>query len=140
WRNPTATSDVLREGWLATGDVAERDAEGFYRISGRTKEMFISGGENVYPVEIERVLTSLADVVDAAVVGVDNARWGETGVAFVVVRPGASLTTEDLLVHCRHELAGFKVPSEIFLLDELPRTHIGKVDKSRLSAMAHSDG
>ncbi len=140
WQNPTATADVLREGWLATGDVAERDSEGFYRISGRTKEMFISGGENVYPVEVERVLTSLADVVDAAVVGVDNARWGETGVAFVVVRPGASLTTEDLLVHCRRELAGFKVPSEILLLDELPRTHIGKVDKSRLSAMARSDG
>jgi len=134
WRNQKATDDVVRDGWLRTGDVAERDESGYYRISGRTKEMFVSGGENVYPVEVERVLTSYPDVADAAVIGVSDERWGERGVAFVVARRDTTLEVEGLLEHCRTCLAAFKVPRMIEVIDELPRTHVGKVDKAALSA------
>ncbi len=136
WQNPAATDAVVHHGWLATGDVAERDDEGFYRISGRTKEMFVSGGENVYPVEVERVLTSHADVVDAAVVSVTHPRWGESGVAFVVPRAHTHVDLEDLFRFCRVHLASFKIPSAIRIVDELPRTHIGKVDKTALTLLA----
>jgi fatty-acyl-CoA synthase len=132
WQNPSATAEVLRDGWLATGDIAERDDEGYYRISGRTKEMYVSGGENVYPAEIEMVLTSHDGVLEAAVVATAHPRWGETGVAFVVARPGARLDVAELLAHCRCNLAPYKVPSEVRVVDELPRSHIGKLDKSRL--------
>ena len=123
----------MRDGWLRTGDVAERDEDGFYRISGRTKEMFVSGGENVYPVEVERVLSNFPDVADAAVIGVADERWGESGVAFVVSRRNSTVDVVDLFAHCRTHLAGFKVPREILVIDELPRTHLGKVDKAALN-------
>ena len=138
WQNPAATNAVMHDGWLATGDVADRDEDGYYRISGRTKEMFVSGGENVYPVEVERVLSSHASVIDAAVVSVSHDRWGETGVAFVVTRPGSRVDLDELLHHCREQLASFKVPSAILIVEELPRTHIGKIDKPALAALVHA--
>lgn len=138
WRNPAATADVLDEGWLNTGDVAERDGDGFYRIIGRTKEMFISGGENVFPVEVERVLTAFDDVAEAAVVGIADAKWGEAGAAFVVPRRGASLDVAALFAHCRAHLASFKVPHSIEVVPELPQTHIGKVNKAALKIRASS--
>ncbi len=132
WRDPVATARVMVDGWLDTGDVAERDGDGFYRIVGRTKEMYVSGGENVFPVEVERVLTAYEDVAEAAVVGVSDATWGESGAAFVVPRRGADINVDALLVHCRTHLAAFKVPRSIEVVDELPQTHIGKVNKAAL--------
>jgi fatty-acyl-CoA synthase len=136
WDNPAATKEAFDDGWLRTGDVAERDEAGYYRICGRAKEMYISGGENVYPAEVEQVLAGYYCVADAAVVAVSHTRWGETGIAFVVVKPGALLDTDELIIHCRANLASYKVPSEIHVIDELPRSHVGKLDKARLSAMA----
>jgi fatty-acyl-CoA synthase len=134
WRNPEATEETMVDGWLRTGDLAERDDEGYYRISGRLKEMYISGGENVYPAEVEDVLLSLDGVADAAVLGVPDERWGEVGVAFVVLERGVSLSAEDLVESCRARLARFKVPASVRFLDELPRSGMNKVLKDELRA------
>ncbi len=134
WRNPEATEAAFADGWLLTGDVAERDEEGFYRIAGRIKDMVISGGENVYPAEIEDVLHGHAAVLEAAVVGVPDARWGEACVAFVVLRESGAATEEDLVEHCRERLARFKVPKRFAFVEELPRSSMGKVLKDELRA------
>jgi fatty-acyl-CoA synthase len=132
WRNAEATAEAVVDGWLRTGDIAERDEEGFYRISGRLKDMYISGGENVYPAEVEDALLSLEGVADAAVLGVPDERWGEVGAAFVVLEPGAALDADDVIASCRQKLAGFKVPSSVRFVDELPRSGMNKVLKDEL--------
>jgi fatty-acyl-CoA synthase len=134
WRNEEATAAAFRDGWLLTGDIAERDDEGNYRILGRMKEMIVSGGENVYPAEIEAVLHDHPAVVDAAVVGVPDERWGEAGAAFVVARPPVS--EDELRQHCLEHMARFKVPKTFTLVDELPRNSMGKIQKSELKALA----
>lgn len=136
WRNPGATAAVLRDGWLHTGDVAERDADGYYRICDRLKDMYISGGENVYPAEIEGVLHEHPDVAEAAVVGRPDARWGEVGLAVVVPRPGAAPTAAALTAFCRDRLAGFKVPRTFRFVEALPRSAVGKVLKTELRELA----
>jgi len=130
WRNPDATAQAFTDdGWLRTGDVAEADEEGFYRIKGRLKDMYISGGENVYPAEVEAVLHDHPHVQDAAVVGVPHDRWGECGVAFVV----ADAATEDeLLEWCAARLARFKVPASVRFVGEIPRNSVGKIQKQGL--------
>jgi fatty-acyl-CoA synthase len=130
WRNPEATRIALADGWLHTGDVVERDDEGYFWIKGRLKEMFISGGENVYPAEIESVLHEHPRVSDAAVVGVADERWGEVGAAYVVT--DGSVTTDELIEFCRERLARFKVPKSVRFVDELPRNSMGKIQKSEL--------
>lgn len=130
WRDEEATRATVVDGWLRTGDVAERDDEGYYRIRDRVKDMFISGGENVYPAEIESVLHDHPAVIEAAVVGVPHDRWGEVGVAFVATRGDA--TAEELLAHCRERLARYKVPTEVRFLDALPRSAMDKVLKTDL--------
>jgi fatty-acyl-CoA synthase len=132
WRNPEATAERIVDGWLHTGDVVERDEEGYFWIRGRLKDMFISGGENVYPAEVESVLHEHPAVADAAVVGVPDERWGEVGIAAVVLGSGAAASEEELLAHCRARLAKFKVPKGVRLLDELPRSAMGKVLKDEL--------
>ena len=134
WRNAEATEAAFADGWLLTGDVAERDAEGFYRIAGRIKDMVISGGENVYPAEIEDVLHAHPAVLEAAVVGVPDERWGEACAAFVVLREGSNVGTEELQRLCRDRLARFKVPKTFTVVDELPRSSMGKVLKDDLRA------
>jgi fatty-acyl-CoA synthase len=134
WRNAEATEAAFADGWLLTGDVAERDAEGFYRIAGRIKDMVISGGENVYPAEIEDVLHAHPAVLEAAVVGVPDERWGEACAAFVVLREGSNVGTEELQRLCRDQLARFKVPKSFAFLSELPRSGMGKVLKDELTA------
>ena len=136
WRNDEATAAVLADGWLSTGDVAERDEEGFYRIAGRIKDMVISGGENVYPAEIEDVLHAHPAVLEAAVVGVPDERWGEACAAFVVLREGSNVGTEELQRLCRDQLARFKVPKTFAFVDALPRSSMGKVLKDELRAGA----
>ena len=135
WEDPTATMNSFKDVWLRTGDIAERDDAGYYRICGRTREMYVSGGENVYPAEVEQVLTAHKNVLEAAVIAVEHPRWGETGAAFVVARPGVILDIEELTNHCRTHLASYKVPTEFHFITELPRSHIGKIDKARLKAL-----
>ncbi len=131
WQNPQATKETIRDGWLYTGDIASCDADGCYTILGRCKEMYISGGENVYPAEIESVLASHQQVLEAAVVGVPDKRWGEVGKAFVVTSDGydEAVLQEFLAVR----LAKYKIPQTIIVLDALPLTAIGKLDKKVLT-------
>ena len=132
WRNPEATAETIRDGWLHTGDIAVRDTDGCYSILGRCKEMFISGGENVYPAEIESVLMAHPRVMEAAVVGVAHETWGEVGRAFLVVEEGFS--EEELKTVLGERLARYKLPRSIVLLDKLPLTAIGKLDKKQLES------
>jgi fatty-acyl-CoA synthase len=133
WRNSEATAAAFTaDGWLRTGDVAERDEDGFYRIRGRLKEMYISGGENVYPAEVEAVLHEHVAVADAAVVAVPDERWGEAGLAFVVA--AAPVGEEELLAFCRERLASFKVPSAVRVVESIPRNSLGKIQKDELPA------
>jgi fatty-acyl-CoA synthase len=132
WRNPEATAEAVVDGWLRTGDVAERDDEGFYRIKGRLKDMYISGGENVYPAEVESVLHEHAAVADAAVVAVPDERWGEVGVAFVVA--DGDVAEEEIVEFVRGRLARFKAPKAVRFVDVLPRSAMGKVQKDVLRA------
>jgi len=133
FENPEATAQAFTsDGWLRSGDVARRDDDGYYFIIDRIKDMFISGGENVYPAEVERVLHAHPAVLEAAVIGVPDARWGEVGAAFVLLRPGESLDPDTLRPWCRERLARYKVPVSVRILDDFPRTAAGKVRKPEL--------
>ena len=112
------------------------DDEGCIYIVDRYKDMYISGGENVYPAEVESVLFALPDVVDAAVIGVPDQRWGESGLAFVVLKAGCTLTDGEIIAHCRTNLAKFKVPKAVRFIDALPRNAAGKVLKRELKTLA----
>lgn len=133
WRNPEATAKAMVDGWFCTGDVLVRDEEGWFRVVGRLKEMYISGGENVYPAEVEAVLQACPGVSLAAVVGVPDARWGEVGHAFLQPAPGVELREALVREHMTGKLARFKQPKLMTVLAELPRTGSGKIDKQALS-------
>jgi fatty-acyl-CoA synthase len=130
---PEATAQVFRDGWLCTGDLASRDDGGFYSIVGRCKEMFISGGENVYPAEIESALHAHPAVAEAAVLGIPDPVWGEVGRAVVVLADGAAATVAELTAFLSDRLARYKVPRSIVFVSALPRTAIGKVDRTQLT-------
>jgi fatty-acyl-CoA synthase len=130
WKNPDATRDALVDGWVATGDLLRRDAEGYYYFVGRRKLMFKSGGENVYPTEVEAALETHPAVLEAAVVGIPDSRWGEVGCAFV--RRAAPMEEAELVSFLRGRLAHFKVPRRFVWRDEIPRTPAGKKDYPRL--------
>jgi fatty-acyl-CoA synthase len=136
WNNPEATAAAFTpDGWFRTGDIGHLDSDGYLYIEDRKKDMIVSGGENVASSEVERVLYEHPAVLEAAVVGLPDARWGEVPRAFVVVNPGADtrdVTAEALIAHCRARLAGFKTPKQIVFLDALPRTPSGKVLKREL--------
>jgi fatty-acyl-CoA synthase len=134
WRDEAATDAALRDGWLHTGDIAVRDGEGFYRIRDRLKDMYISGGENVYPAEVEAVLHEHPAIADAAVIGMPDERWGEVGMAVVVLRAGRSADEAELLAFCRGRLAAFKAPRAVRFTPELPRSPSGKLVKGGLRA------
>jgi len=134
--DPDATTRAMAGDWLRTGDIVHRDAEGVYRVVDRLKDIYISGGENVAPAEVERALCLHPAVAEAAVVGVPDAVWGERGVAFVVLAPGAVMGEDELLAHARAELAGFKVPVRAVVVDELPRSTIEKIARARLRSRA----
>ena len=132
WRDPEATERAFAGGWFHTGDVGVRDDEGYLWIVDRLKDLIVSGGENIAGTEVERVLYEHASVWEAAVVGRPDERWGEVPVAFVVRRPGATVTSDELVEHCRGQLARFKVPKAVTFLDALPRNPSGKVLKREL--------
>lgn len=132
WRRPDASADLFTaDGWLRTGDLAERDADGDYRICGRIKDLIISGGENIYPAELESVLLGLPGVVEAAVIGAPDPRWGEVPWAVVVVDDPA-VDAAAVVAHAEAHLARYKVPRKVHFVDALPKTGAGKVDKRRL--------
>ena len=136
FENPDATASAFTEdGWLKTGDVARRDEDGFYFIVDRIKDMYISGGENVYPAEVERVLHTHPAILESAVIGIPDAKWGEVGAAFVLLRPGQVLCVDDIRAHCRERLAAYKVPVSVNAVDDFPRTAAGKVRKPDLRAL-----
>lgn len=132
WQNEKATAETIKDGWLHTGDLVRRDDEGYFYVVGRKKEMFISGGENVYPAEIEKVLRTLPGVREAAVVGVPHQKWGECGKAFVSFEDGQSLSVEEMQSYCLDHLAKFKVPVQYVIMKDLPKTESGKIAKKSL--------
>jgi fatty-acyl-CoA synthase len=136
WRQPDTTAQSFHDGWFKSGDAAYRDEEGFVFIVDRLKEMFISGGENVYPAEIEKVLSTLPGVSMVAVVGVPDARWGEVGQAFIVLKQGQALTAQQAAAACRAALAKYKVPKLFTFVESLPQTSSGKVQRSALKQRA----
>jgi fatty-acyl-CoA synthase len=138
WGNPDATQKALQDGWYRTGDIARRDADGYIWVLERKNNLIISGGENVYPAEIERVLIEHPDVIDCGVIGRPDPRWDEVPVAFVVRRRGASLDAESLKLHLQTQLARFKLPRDIIFVDDLPRTALGKVQHHLLRQLANS--
>lgn len=133
WGKPDATAAAITpDGWLRSGDGGHIDADGYIYVTDRIKDMIISGGENIYPAEIERVLAEHPSIGDVAVIGVPDERWGEVPKAVVVAAPGASIDAEQVLAYCRENLASFKCPQSIDVVAELPRTPTGKVLKREL--------
>ncbi len=128
WNRPDATAETIRNGWLHTGDVAVMDADGFVAIQDRIKDMIISGGENVYPAEIESVLASHPQIVEAAVIGQDSEKWGESPLA-IVVSTADGLTEADVMAHCEGKLARYKRPQRVVFVKEIPRNPSGKILK-----------
>ena len=135
WHNPAATAEVLHDGWFRTGDIALRDADGYFTIHDRKKNMIVSGGENIYPAEIERVLLDHPSIAEAAVIGVPDPRWQEVPIAFVVAR--AAISADDVRAHLLSQLARFKVPRDVVFVPELPRNALGKVQHFRLRESWH---
>jgi acyl-CoA synthetase (AMP-forming)/AMP-acid ligase II len=131
WQDPQATAEALRDGWLHTGDLAVMDEDGFVTICDRIKDMIISGGENVYPAEIENVVLSHPGVKECAVIGIPSDRWGESPLV-VAVKGDAALTEDDVLRHCDGKLARFKLPKAAVFVEAIPRNPSGKALKFEL--------
>lgn len=134
WNNPEATALALRDGWFHTGDLGQRDEEGFLYLVGRKTDLIISSGENIYAAEVERAIEALAPVAEAAVVGMPDTNRGEVAVAFVVLQKDADLSAEELLAALKERLAAYKIPKRVIFTNTLPRTGSGKVHKQELKA------
>jgi fatty-acyl-CoA synthase len=132
WNQPEITAETIVDGWLHTGDLARRDKDGDYYIVGRLKDMIKSGGENIYPVEVEDVLHRHPAIAEAALIPVPHPKWGEVGRAIVVLKPGASLGGDKLQNWLRERIAHYKVPKSVLFVDTLPKTAANKVDKQDL--------
>lgn len=132
WNKPEATADALKDGWLHSGDLVRIDADGFIFICDRKKDMIISGGENIYPAELENVLAASPDVQEAAVIGVPSEKWGETPLAIIVLTPQSQATAESIEEYCKENLAAYKVPKRYEFADALPRNPSGKLLKPKL--------
>jgi fatty-acyl-CoA synthase len=132
WQDPVRTEETIRDGMLHTGDLARMDEDGYYFLVDRARDMYITGGENVYPAEVERILRQHPDVKDIAVVGMPDERWGEVGHAFVVAKENATVCAEDILSYCREQMAKFKCPRSVTFCTDFPRTSLGKVRKRDL--------
>jgi malonyl-CoA/methylmalonyl-CoA synthetase len=140
WRMPEKTQEEFTaDGHFKTGDVGKIDARGYVTIVGRSKDLIISGGYNVYPAEIEGYINEIPGVAESAVVGVPDADFGEVGVAVVIAKPGTTLDSAGILLQLKAMLANFKIPKRCFVVDELPRNTMGKVQKNVLRAQYHSE-
>ncbi len=132
WQDPVKTEETIKNGYLHTGDLARMDEEGFFYLAGRAGDMYISGGENVYPAEVEKILKAHPQIEDVAVKGMFDETWGEVGHAFVILAPGADLTESDVIDLCRGKLAKYKWPKQVTFKSEFPRTSLGKAQKAAL--------
>ena len=139
WNQAEATQDTIKDGWLHTGDMGRFDEEGYLYVVDRIKDMILSGGENIYPAEIERIIREVPGVNDVAVVGIPHNKWGEVGKAFIEKRPGVALSAEEIIHYCRSKLAGYKAPKIVEFITALPRTPSGKVLKKTLRAGKNSN-
>jgi acyl-CoA synthetase (AMP-forming)/AMP-acid ligase II len=137
--DPDATKAAIRDGWLHTGDLARMDEEGFFYIVDRKKDMIVSGGENIYPREVEEILYTHPDILEAAMVGMPDPTWGESGRVFVVPKQGRNLSAQDVIEFCKQHLASYKKPKRVDFLKELPRNASGKVLKVKLRQMPMGD-
>jgi fatty-acyl-CoA synthase len=129
YRDPKATAEAFRGGWFHSGDLGVMHPDGYIELRDRIKDIIISGGENISTIEVEQALMSHPCVLDVAVVGVPDEKWGERPKAYVVLRPGKSATPDDLITHVRTKIAGYKVPRDIHITAGLPKTSTGKIQK-----------
>jgi long-chain acyl-CoA synthetase len=134
WRKPGLTAETIVDGWLRSGDAGYLDRDGYLYLHDRVKDMIVSGGENIYPAEIENALAAHPAVLESAVIAVPDERWGETPKALVVRLPGADVTDRQLIAHCKERLASYKCPTSVEWIAELPRNAAGKVLKKTLRA------
>ena len=132
WNRPEETGKAIKDGWLFTGDMAVVDSEGYVNIVDRKKDMIITGGENIYSVEVENVLYAHPSVYEAAVIGVPHPKWGEAVKAVVVLKPGQTVTEEEIIQYCKENLARFKAPKSVDFVSEIPKTGSGKIFKKRI--------
>lgn len=133
WKQPEATAEAKRNGWMHTGDAGYMDEDGYVYLVDRTKDMIVSGGENVYSVEVEAALHEHEGVLEAAVIGIPHEEWGEAVHAVVVLRPGEELAAEELILHCRERIANYKCPKSVsFVEEQLPKSGAGKILKRQL--------
>lgn len=135
WNLPAETAETIRDGWLYTGDIGRIDQQGYLYVIDRRKDMIVSGGENVYPAEIEKVIREIPGVSDVSVIGIADAKWGETPKAYIQIQADAALTQEEIESFCRTKLAGYKVPRHVEFIEVLPRNPTGKVLKKELRKM-----
>ncbi len=129
WNRPDLTAETIREGWLYTGDLAKKDKEGYVYIVDRERDMYISGGENVYPAEIENAFFTHPKILDVGVIGVPDGKWGEVGKAYLVLKPGERMSEEEALSFLRGKIGKFKIPKYVEFVEELPKTASGKIQK-----------
>ncbi|RIW28430.1 long-chain fatty acid--CoA ligase [Bacillus salacetis] len=132
WNNEEETREAWKDGWFHTGDLARKDKDGYYYIVGRKKDMIITGGENVYPLEVENWIEAHEAVEEVAVIGIPDEKWGEKVVAFVTVKRGMNLQAEELEYYCKKKLTKYKIPKNFYTIDQLPKTHVGKINKNEL--------
>ena len=132
WQDPVRTEETIRNGMLYTGDLARMDEDGYYFLVDRAKDMYITGGENVYPAEVERILREHPGIEGIAVVGLPDGKWGEVGHAFVIPKKGSDLSAEDIIGYCKERMAKFKCPKKVSFCEDFPRTALGKVRKREL--------
>lgn len=134
WQNESATTKAIKDGWFYTGDRVRQDEDGYFYVVDRIKNMFISGGENVYPAEVERVLIQHEAISEVVVVGVPHEKWGEVGKAFVVLKEGQTIDLDEIKSFCLHRLSKFKIPKHLEILTELPKNASGKIDRKSMTA------
>jgi fatty-acyl-CoA synthase len=132
WNLPKETARVMKDGWLHTKDLGRVDEEGFISVVDRLGDMFISGGENVYPAEVEKVLLNHPKIFEAAIIGVPDPKWGRVGKAFIRLKQGVSLDYSELVAYLKERVASYKIPKSMELVEDLPKTASGKIKKSRL--------
>jgi fatty-acyl-CoA synthase len=135
WKNEEATRSSITDGWFHTGDLVKRDSDGYFFVVDRKKNMFISGGENVYPAEIEKFLYTSPAVKEIAVIGIHDDKWGETGKAYIVLNEGYKISEKDIIEFCKGRIAKFKIPKHVAFIKELPRNEAGKIDRIKLKEL-----
>jgi len=132
WKNAKATEESIRNGWFYTGDLVKQDEENFIYVVDRKKNMFISGGENIYPAEVEKFLYTHPDILEVAVIGIPDEKWGEIGKAFIVKKKNSNITEQDIIEFCKGNIANYKIPKQIQFITEIPKSAADKVDRKKL--------